>query len=111
LVAGWIDNSRAIAHHDEQRPARHDKIERFSGGETKNQITADRQQEDIEWASNAPEVQQQYLGQYVVPFEGRIVAHGMDLEVVLREAAKITGKAVEELSHCAILDPLEDIPH
>jgi hypothetical protein len=76
-----------------------------------SQVAIDRQQADIEWASSDPEVQRKYVGQYVVPFERRIVAHGTDLDAVLREAVRATGKAVEELSHCAILDLLEDLPH
>ena len=76
-----------------------------------SQITVDRQQEDIEWTSGDPDVQQKYVGQYVVPFERRIVAHGTDLEEVLREATRVTGRPADELPHCAILDSLEDIPH
>jgi hypothetical protein len=75
-----------------------------------SQVVIDRQQEDLEWASNDPEVQRRYVGQYVVPFERRIVAHGTDLEQVLRDAVAVTGKLADELPDCAILDPLEEIP-
>lgn len=76
-----------------------------------NQIATDRQQEDLEWACTDPEVQQRYAGQYVVPFERRIVAHGNDLEQVLRDAVAVTGKSVDELADCIIFDPLEEISH
>lgn len=45
-----------------------------------------------------------------MPFEGPIVAHGTDLEAVLREAEKATGKLRHELSDCAIKDLLQEVP-
>ena len=76
-----------------------------------SQVAIDRQQEDLEWACNDPEVQRKYAGQYVVPFERKIIAHGTDLEQVLRAAVAATGKPADELPDCAILDPREEIPH
>jgi hypothetical protein len=75
-----------------------------------SQIIADRQQEDLDWATGDPDVQTKYQGQYVVPFDRTIVAHGTDLAAVLRDAEKATGQPAHELPHCAILDPLQDLP-
>ncbi len=81
-----------------------------AGGLGMTQIVKTQQGDDLLWASTDPEVQRDYAGQYVVPFQGRIVAHGTDLEAVLREAERLTGKPAQELSDCAILDPLEELP-
>jgi hypothetical protein len=80
------------------------------GGYPMTPIVASQQEEDLLWASTDPDVQRNYVGQYVVPFQGRIVAHGRDLETVLREAERVTGKPRHELSDCAILDPLQELP-
>lgn len=74
------------------------------------QAVSSQQEEDLLWASTDPDVQRDYSGQYVVPFQGRIVAHGTDLEAVLREAEKVTGEPRHELLDCAILDPLQEVP-
>ena len=74
------------------------------------QTVRDHRQEDLDWASNDPEVQRKYQGQYVVPFNRTVVAHGKDLAVVLSDAENATGKPACELPHCAILDPLQDLP-
>ena len=74
------------------------------------QVVSSQQEEDLLWASTDRDVQRDYPGQYVVPFQGRIVAHGTDLEAVLREAEKATGKSRHELPDCAILDPLQEVP-
>jgi hypothetical protein len=76
-----------------------------------SQIEIDRRHEDLQWAIEAPEVLDKYMSEYVVPFERRIVAHGTDLELVLKEAAQRTGKETWELTFCAVLDPLQDTPH
>jgi hypothetical protein len=76
-----------------------------------NQTTVDRKHEDLHWATHDPDVLDRYAGQYVVPFERQIVAHGPDLGSVLAEAARRTGKETWELVFCAIQDPLEDISH
>jgi hypothetical protein len=65
---------------------------------------------DARWARQDPNVQAQYLGEFVVPFERRIVAHGTDAAAVLAEAARITGRPVEELPLVGVIDPLLDIP-
>ena len=74
------------------------------------QIIDTQQEEDLLWATSDPNVQRDYVGQYVVPFQRRIVAHGTDLEAVLREAERVTGKPSDQLSDCAILDPLQELP-
>ena len=74
------------------------------------QIVSNQQEEDLLWASTDPDVQRDFVGQYVVPFQGRIVAHGTNLEAVLREAERITGRPANELPDCAILNPLQELP-
>lgn len=74
------------------------------------QAVSSQQEEDLLWASTDPDVQRDYSGQYVVPFQGRIVAHGTDLDAVLREAERATGRPRHELTDCAILDPLQEVP-
>src|ERR1700758_3700160 len=49
-----------------------------------------RVSEDIRWALHDTDVQTQYQGQVVVPFEHRIVAHGHHAATVLAEAARVT---------------------
>jgi len=66
--------------------------------------------DDARWARQDPDVQAQYLGQFVVPFERKIIAHGMDASTVLAEAARITGRPVEELPLVGVIDPLLDMP-
>jgi len=80
------------------------------GGFAMSQVIKDQRAEDLDWALNDPEVQRAFQGQYVVPYQRRIVAHGTDLGAVLREAERITGKPAHELPDCAILDPLQEIP-
>jgi hypothetical protein len=69
-----------------------------------------RRLEDARWARQDPDVLAQYLGEFVVPYERRIVAHGRDAAVVLAEAAQITGRPVEELPLVGVIDPLLDMP-
>jgi hypothetical protein len=52
-----------------------------------------------------------YLGEFVVPYRREIVAHGTDAALVLAEAARITGRRVEDLPLVGVSDPLVDIPH
>ena len=66
--------------------------------------------EDARWARQDPDVLAQYLGEFVVPYERKIVAHGKDAAVVLAEAAQITGRPVEELPLVGVIDPLLDMP-
>jgi hypothetical protein len=49
-----------------------------------------RASEDIRWALQDAEVQTQYRGEVVVPFERRIVAHGHHAATVLAEVAQVT---------------------
>jgi hypothetical protein len=48
----------------------------------------------------------QYVGEFVVPFERKIIAHGTDAATVLAEAPRITGRPVEELRLVGVIDPL-----
>lgn len=66
--------------------------------------------EDARWARQDPDVLAQYLGEFVVPYEQKIVAHGTDAAVVLAEAAQITGRPAEELPLVGVIDPLLDMP-
>jgi hypothetical protein len=70
-----------------------------------------RAADDETWALKDAEVQATYRGQFVVPFERKIVAHGPDAEQVLAEAARATGRSVEELPLVGIDEPLLDISH
>jgi len=70
-----------------------------------------QQEEDVQWALHDPEVLVNYTGEFVVPVDRRIVAHGEDIELVLREAAGVTGRDPERLPICGIDDPLLDLPH
>ena len=80
---------------------------------TVQSLTAEECQteEDSYWAQQDPDVQAAYAGEFVVPFERRIVAHGPDAAAVLREAARVTGRKAESLPLVGILDPLLDLPH
>ena len=70
-----------------------------------------QQEEDCLWATHDPEILADYVGQFVVPYRRQVVAHGFDIELVLQEAARVTGKRPQELPVCGIDDPLVDIPH
>lgn len=61
---------------------------------------------DGHWAETDPQVQAEYQGEFVVPVGRRIVAHGPIAVEVLAEAAKRTGKAVEELPLVGVASPL-----
>jgi hypothetical protein len=65
---------------------------------------------DVRWASEGPEVLARYCGEFVVPYHRQVVAHGTDAAAVLAEAARITGRPVEELALVGITDPLLDVP-
>jgi ABC-type cobalamin/Fe3+-siderophores transport system ATPase subunit len=70
-----------------------------------------QQEEDVRWALHDPNVLANYVGEFVVPVDRRIVAHGQDIESVLTEAARLTGRNPERLPICGIDDPLLDLPH
>ncbi len=66
--------------------------------------------EDARWARQDPDVSVRYLGEFVVPYERKIVAHGNDAALVLAEAAQNTGRPAEELPLVGVVDPLLDMP-
>jgi hypothetical protein len=66
--------------------------------------------EDARWARQDPDVLAQYAGEFVVPFERKIIAHGTDAATVLAEAARIAGRPVEELPLVGVIDALLDMP-
>ena len=68
-----------------------------------------QQHEDMSWALQDPEVQLKYRGQYVVPYQRRIVAHGTDVTLVREEAMRATGKKAEQLPVVPIVDLLQEI--
>jgi hypothetical protein len=67
--------------------------------------------QDARWAQHDAEVQSRYRGEFVVPYQGRIVAHGIDAEAVLAEAARLTGLKPQDLPLVGIVNPLEDISY
>lgn len=67
-------------------------------------------QDDARWAMEAPEVLARYVGEFVVPYQRRVVAHGTDAASVLADAARVTGRRAEELPLVGVIDPLLDIP-
>jgi hypothetical protein len=69
-----------------------------------------RAEQDASWAQNDPGVQATYRGEFVVPFQRQVVAHGHDAAAVLAEAARLTGKPVEALPLVGVIDPLLDVP-
>jgi hypothetical protein len=68
-------------------------------------------EEDAYWAQHDPDVQAAYSGEFVVPFQRRIVAHGRRAADVLAEAARVTGRKAQSLPLVGIVDPLLDLPH
>jgi hypothetical protein len=66
---------------------------------------------DAVWAQHDPDVQAAYPGEFVVPFQRRIVAHGRHAAEVLAEAARLTGRKAEKLPLVGILEPLLDLSH
>ena len=76
-----------------------------------SQTSTDRRHEDLQWALTDPAIQETYIGEFVGVFERRVVAHGTDEELVLREATRVTGRPTHELAVCLIPDLLQDIPH
>src|SRR5438132_635272 len=66
---------------------------------------------DAEWAMHDPEIQQRYSGNWVVAYERRIIAHGMDARAV----AEYAGQAVPDMKHllvfCAGVEPDDWLAH
>ena len=69
-----------------------------------------RRHDDARWALASPEVLALFCGEFVVPYQREVVAHGTDAALVLTEAARITGRPVEELSLVGVIDPILDVP-
>jgi hypothetical protein len=67
--------------------------------------------QDARWAQHDAEVQRRYRGEFVVPFQGKIVAHGKDAAAILAAAARLTGLKPQDLPLVGIIDPLQDIPY
>jgi hypothetical protein len=67
--------------------------------------------QDARWAQHDAEVQSRYRGEFVVPYLGKIVAHGTDAAAILAEAARLTGLKPQDLPLVGIINPLEDIPY
>ena len=65
--------------------------------------------EDLDWALHDPNVQSLYQGELVVPYERQIVAHGHNTREVLSQAARVTGRRVEDLPLVSIVNPLAEI--
>jgi hypothetical protein len=68
-----------------------------------------QQHEDISWALQDLEVQANYQGQIVVPYQRKIVAHGTDAKAVLQQAMLATAKKAEELPLVPIADLLHEL--
>jgi hypothetical protein len=66
--------------------------------------------DDIDWAHEDPDVRSRYSGQFVVPYNHQIVAHGTSYTDVLQEAANKTGRKPEELPVVGIEDFFAEIP-
>ena len=60
---------------------------------------------DMEWAIRDPDVQEKYPDQFVAVYRRQVIAHGDDEEVVLAEAARITGKPKHLIAITTILGP------
>ena len=76
-------------------------------------LTSEERQmaEDASWAQQDPDAQTTYPGEFVVPYQRRIVAHSRQAAVVLAEAVRVTGRKAESLPLVGIIDPLLDLPH
>ncbi len=60
---------------------------------------------DADWALHDPEVQKQYEGQWVVAYQGRIIAHGDDPRAVLQDASQRVNDEAHRVVFCAREDP------
>ncbi|TSC58926.1 MAG: hypothetical protein Greene041619_304 [Candidatus Peregrinibacteria bacterium Greene0416_19] len=65
----------------------------------------------MSWALGDQTVQVEFQGEFVVPYDRKIVAHGHDAAAVLAEAARVTGKRENELALVGIIDPLLEMPY
>ncbi|TMQ28765.1 MAG: hypothetical protein E6K70_26685 [Planctomycetota bacterium] len=60
---------------------------------------------DAESALRDPQVQEQYEGQWVVAYQGQIIAHGDDPRTVLQEASRLVKEQDHRVVFCARDDP------
>ena len=60
---------------------------------------------DAEWALHDPQVQQQYEGQWLVAYQGQVIAHGEDPRTVLQEAGRLVKDQEHRVVFCAREDP------
>jgi hypothetical protein len=66
--------------------------------------------DDMDWAHEDLEVQTRFRGEFVVPYNRQIVAHGTCYTDVPQEAANKTGRKPEELPVVGIEDFFAEIP-
>jgi hypothetical protein len=80
---------------------------------TTEPLTADqcRRHEDARWARHDAQVLRNYQGEFIVAYLRKVVAHGHVVEDVLAQAARVTGRRVEDLPVCRIDDPMQELPH
>ena len=69
-----------------------------------------RRQADVRWARGETEVLDRYRGEFVVPYRGRIVAHGHDAAAVRASASRATGQPAEGFALVGIIDLLIEMP-
>jgi hypothetical protein len=61
--------------------------------------------DDIEWADKNEDVQRKYGGEWVAILDRKIVAHGMDRDVVVKEAVAATNRPEEEIAVWSVMSP------
>ena len=64
---------------------------------------------EIDALIDDPSVTLKYCNQFVVPHEGKIIAHGTDQKAVLQEAAEKTGKKIGAIPILFVDDPLQEM--
>ncbi len=69
-----------------------------------------RRHDDARWALESPEVLALFRGEFVIPYQREVVAHGTDAALVHTDAARTTGRPVEELSLVGVIDLLLNVP-
>jgi hypothetical protein len=73
-----------------------------------------RMTDDLDWAENAPEVQQdpEHYGKFVVVYHKRILAVGTDSQALVEQAAEQVGVPWQQLVVLIVHRPeLWEIPH
>ena len=66
---------------------------------------------DAEWALHDPEVQRCYSGQWVVAFEGKIIAQGSDPHAAAEEACRVVPAAAHRPVFCSADAPEAWLAH